>query len=69
MLGPFMLQALVSGFGTGAKEAAFWNRGDQRRGKGTLFCRMFPALVILLWKRWFCPRRMATTQQKSAGRK
>lgn len=36
MLRPFMLQALVSGFGTGAKEAAFWNRGDQRRGKGTL---------------------------------
>lgn len=33
---PFMLQALVSGFGTGAKEAAFWNRRDWRRGKGML---------------------------------
>lgn len=34
--GPSRCKALVSGFGTGAKEAAFCNRGDQRRGKGTL---------------------------------
>lgn len=40
-------------------------RGPEK-GQGDVV-RMFPALLVLLWRRWFCPRRMATSQQKSAG--
>lgn len=63
-----MLQALVSGFGMGAKEAAFFleQRGPEK-GKGDVV-RMFPALLILLRKSLFCPRRMAAAKQKCAGR-
>lgn len=63
-----MLQALVSGFGTGAEEAAFLEQRGPEKGQGDVV-RMFPALLVLLSKRWFCPQRMATTKQKSAGRK
>lgn len=62
-----MPQALVSGFGTGAKEAAFLEQRGPEKGKGDVV-RMFPALLILLRKSLFCPHRMATTKQKCAGR-
>lgn len=68
MPGPFMLQALVSGFGTGAKEAAFLEQRGPEKGQRDVVST-FPALLILLRKSLFCPRRMATTKQKSAGRK